>query len=434
MKNLEEIVLGEEQQKAFNKIENTYDNYIITGKAGSGKSELLKYLVKNTFKKNIVLAPTGISAMNVGGSTIHSLFHLSWGIQEEKEINDNWYEHSNEVLKAVDMIIIDEVFMVRPDIFEAMSLILQNIRKCYLPFGGVQVVAFGDPYQLPPILGDKDGDTAKYIHHIYNGNFFINCPSFKDGEFKICELTHVFRQNDEKFINLLNQIREGKFTSETLEELNKRVKEPLNTDNIIYLTTTRRKADEKNETELMKLDGEEYKYTATVSGNIDKSYYPTDYEITLKKGAHIIMVSNDKDGRWVNGTPGIISNLTSNSVDVIIDGVTYNIVPRIWEKKKYRYDVEKDELIQDIDGTFKQLPLKLAWAMTVHKAQGKTCDSVMLDLGNGAFDYGQVYVALSRCKTLEKLYLKKAIMPKDIKVHPEINKFMKNIEVHKFEN
>lgn len=425
--------LGEEQQKMYNKVENTYDNYLITGKAGTGKSELLKYLVKHTSKKTIVLAPTGIAALNIGGMTLHSLFHFDWGIQEEQEIIDKWYEHSSEILKVVDMIVLDEIFMIRPDLFEAVSIILQNVRKCYLPFGGVQIVGFGDPYQLPPIINNKYSDIAKYIQHKYNGNFFFNAPSFKDGEFKIYELTHVYRQNDSKFIDILNQIRDGSYTLQTLEEINKRVLEPLDKENIVFLNTTRKAVDTINSSELSKLNNETYHYLAETVGNIDEGYYPTDYDIELKKDAHVIMVANDPNGRWVNGTPGIITDLFPNYVIVKIAGVEYPVGRKKWEKKKYQYNAENDELTQYTDGEFKQLPLKLAWAMTVHKSQSKTYDSILVDLSNGAFECGQVYVALSRCRTMEKLYLKRPITPKDIKVNQEIKKFMSNINILRFE-
>lgn len=428
-----EIKLGIEQQRAFDKIENTYDNYVITGKAGSGKSVLLKRFVELTRKKVIVGAPTGISALNCRGVTIHRLFHFDFGIQNKDKILKEWFEHSNDILKEIDTIVFDEGFMIRPDLFEAMDLIMQNTRKCYLPFGGVQVIIFGDPYQLPPVIS-RDGELSKYMQDTYGGNFFFNTDSFKDGEFSVYELNHVYRQKDADFIDILNQVRDGNYTLQTLHELNKRVLEPTDKENLIYLTTTKREAEKINTSELEKIDNEEYVYTANIVGNIDQNFYPTDYEIKAKIGAHIIMVANDPKGRWVNGTPGVIVGLTPNSIEVKIDGVTYKIKEKIWEKMKYKYNAETKEIFQEVDGVFRQFPLKLAWAMTVHKSQSKTFDSVMLDLGNGAFEYGQVYVALSRCKSLDKLYLKKALTSKDIKVHPEIRKFMKSINILEFDN
>lgn len=430
MKNT--IILGDEQEKMFKLMENTYDNYVITGKAGSGKSELLKYFMEHSSKKVIVVAPTGIAALNIGGMTIHRLFHFDWGIQNKERIETEWYQHQNDVLKEADVIIFDEGFMIRPDLFEAIDIIMRNTRKCALPFGGIQVIIFGDPYQLPPVINDNE-DLTKYMKDTYGGYFFFDTPSFIDGEFKIYELTNVFRQSDVKFIKMLNQIRDGSFTLETLKEINKRVLEPENKENIICLNTTRREAETINTSELSKLKGEEYVYTADIEGNLNESAYPTDYEIKIKEGAHVIMVANDQKGRWVNGTPATITKLTPNSIEIKIDGTTYPIEKTTWNTINYKYDIETKSITQEIVGSFKQYPIKLAWAMTIHKSQSKTCDSVLIDLGKGAFEYGQVYVALSRCKTLDRLYLKKAILPKDIKVHPEIKKFMRGLEILRFE-
>lgn len=422
-----EICLGEEQGKVYEKMEYTNDNLLITGKAGTGKTELLKYFKKNTKKKVILLSPTGIAALNAGGQTIHSLFRFDFGVQEKETINKEWFKHSNDMLKVVDTIILDEVSMIRPDIFEAVDLVMRNVRKCVLPFGGVQIICIGDLFQLPPVITDKE--VYRCLKDIYGGTLFFNAPSFKEADFKIYELSHIYRQKESNFIDILNKIRVGNITLDILETLNKNVITSDNIDHTVTLTTTRAASDTINNRKLDELPGEEFIYTAKVEGNIDKSSYPADYEIHLKVGAQIIMLANDIDGRWVNGTLGIITDLSANSIQVKIDDIDYLIDKKTWKKYKYKYDAQSKSITQEIDGEFKQFPLKLAWAMTIHKSQSKTYKSVLVDLGSGAFETGQVYVALSRCTSLEKLYLKRPIKASDIKINTEVVDFMKNAKV-----
>lgn len=425
----EGIKLSEEQEKLYNIMEYSMDNMVITGKAGTGKSELLKTFKNHTTKQVIVLAPTAISALNVGGQTIHSFFRFDFGIQDGDKINNEWYKHTRDELKVVDTIIIDEAAMVRPDLFEAMDKVCSMARKSDCPFGGIQILCFTDFYQLPPVITDKE--VARCIKDIYGGIFFFNTLAFKLGGFTIYELDHVFRQKDFDFIDTLNQIRVGINSPEILNKINRNIV-ASEVDGTITLTATKRASDIINKTKLDEINEKEYIYTSDVKGNIDKGSFPTDFELHLKKGAHVMMVANDKKKRWVNGTLGVITELYPESIKVKIDDMEYLLERYSWEKYKYKYDVSNKKIIQDIDGEFVQFPLKLAWAMTIHKSQSKSFKSVLIDLGeSGAFETGMTYVALSRCTSLEKLYLKRAVKPADIKINLEVIEFMKNANIVK---
>lgn len=421
-----EIILGEEQQKIYNIMENTYDNMLILGKAGTGKSELLKYYKEHTIKSVLVVSPTGIAALNVGGRTIHSTFHFDFGLQYTDKILGEWFTHYDGIFDEIDTIIFDEISMIRADLFEAINIILQNGRKCILPFGGIQVIGFGDLYQLPPVA--KGEETMRYLQDTYRGIMFYDSPAFQEGEFKIYELGHIYRQSDFHFKNLLNRVRKGEKSKDLLDELNKRVVIPDINDNIITITSTKPIADGINKRKLDELKGKEYTYTGILEGNIKENDLPTDVLLRLKEGSQIIMVVNDKKGRWVNGTAGTISSLSDNSITVKIRGIDYKIERHTWDKLKPYYDEKTKKVEEHVDGTFKQFPVKLAWATTIHRSQSKTYDSLLIDLGSGAFEDGQLYVALSRCTSLDKLYLKKPIRPTDIKVNKSVVNFMK---VHK---
>ncbi len=426
------IQLGEEQLKIYNIMENTYDNMLILGKAGTGKSELLKYFMRNTTKRVILLAPTGVGAHNVGGQTIHSFFKFDTGLQDRQRTISEWYEHNSDVLKNVDTIIIDEISMVRPDIFEAMSLICTNARNSIVPFGGIQVVGFGDLFQLPPVVSDDDKGVIDYLTDTYHSTMFFSTPSFIDGDFKIYELEHIYRQEDYDFKYLLNEVRNGNKTPEILEKLNNRILTSDIKDNVITLTTTRKASDIMNKSKLEEIKNEEFTYFGAIKGNMKKDSFPTDYELKLKVGAQVMMVANDGKGRWVNGTVGEITQLYPNEIIVKIDGIEHSVERYKWRKLKHIYNSTDKSIERVVDGEFEQFPIKLAWATTIHRSQGKTYSSVVIDLVKGAFDCGQLYVALSRCTSFEKLYLKTRVRPADIKVNQEVINFMKNHEIIKF--
>ena len=430
--NNKEIVLGDEQQKAYDLIENSDDNMIFLGKGGVGKSELIKYVMEYSNKNSITLSYTGLSALGVGGSTINSFFRFDYKVQEPEKIRDTWYKHGDNRLKLVDMIIFDEISMIRPDLFEAISIVCSYARQCSLPFGGIQIVAFGDLYQLPPVISDKE--IIRYLTFNMGGVKFYNAPSFKDCEFKFYELEHVYRQNNYDFICTLNKIRDDSYTQQELDKLNERVKESPNNENIITLTTTNKEAEMINKNRLAKLRTKESIYIAKVEGKFDEKSFPTDYELHLKEGAQVIMLVNDKKRRWRNGTSAIISRLEKDSIFVEINGIEYLVEKHQWDKYKYNFDVGSNSISQVIEGSFSQFPVKLSWAMTIHKAQGKTLDSVKVDLKNGTFECGQLYVALSRCRDLEKLYLTKKITSNDVKVDLGVKNFLKTIKINKLLN
>lgn len=430
------ITLNKEQEQIFKKVETSYENMFITGKAGTGKSELLKYIVKNTKKKCVVLAPTGIAALNVGGQTIHSFFRLKFGIQQIENLK---YEDVDSIvadrINKIDTIIIDEVSMVGPDIIDAIDIICKKVRSALSSFGGIQLICFGDLFQLPPVITDN---TAKeYLEKKYGVPLFYRAHAFEnnnlldDNSLKIYELTEVFRQKDEIFKDILNEVRIGNNSSNVLDILNKRVCDKDIDNTTITIATTNNITNIINKTKLEKLSSPEYTYKGTIKGDMPNSYLETDEVLHLKVGAQVIMLNNDTNGRWVNGSIGTVSYLSSKEIKVKIRNKEYSVEEYEWKRKEYY--VQDGELVQIDIGTFTQYPLKLAWAITIHKSQGQTYESVVVDLGNGAFAEGQVYVALSRCVSLENLFLKKAIKATDIIANEDVINFMKNANIIKIE-
>ncbi len=429
--NSQKIVLSKEQKIIFEKMENGHDNMMITGKAGSGKTELLKYFIANTEKHQIVLAPTGVAAINISGQTIHGFFHLEFGIQPLENIKKRKIScNLKDILMKTDVIIIDEISMVSPNVIDAIDIICKKARNNDLAFGGIQLICFGDLYQLPPVYKDQERD---YLQKIYNGTLFFKAHAFEnnnlieDNSLKIYELNHVFRQNDEKFKKILNKIRIGRYDLEDLDILNKRVITGKIDKDVITLTARNDTANNINSYRLGKLPNVEFTYKACISGKVPVSHFPADELLRLKVGAKVMMTNNDRNGRWFNGSFGIITNLDTNQIKVMIGNQEYLIERNRWEEIKYA--MVDGELSKEITGVFEQFPLKLAWAITIHKSQGQTLDSVLIDLGYGAFADGQTYVALSRCSSLDRLYLKKTIKMSDIQVNKEVVDFMETAKI-----
>lgn len=420
--DISSIKLSVEQGKIFNLLETTNDHYYITGKAGTGKSVLLQYFVENSGKRVVVVAPTGVAALNVGGQTIHSFFKMPFDIAFEDLKVD--YK-LREILRNIDTVVIDEVSMVRVDLMEAISLKLQIARKNEEPFGGVQMVMFGDLYQLPPVV--TDGQLDRYFKHNFGGYYFFNAPAIKKANFHIYELSNIFRQKDAEFKDVLNAIRHGSFKGSQLEILNSRYKAAKPDAGFITLAGNNSTVSAINHKKLVELPGEEKVYEAEIWGNITESSFPTEKKLRLKVGAQVMMLKNDteKPRRWVNGTLGIITKLNDDLVRVNIDGVEHTIIPVSWDKIQYDYDPDERRLDKKVISSFKQLPIRLAWAITIHKSQGQTYQSVAIDLSDGAFAHGQTYVALSRCVSLGGLYLDSPIRREDIIVDPDIVHFMK---------
>lgn len=424
--DVSKIKLSEEQEEIFNLVETTNENYYVTGKAGTGKSVLLQYFVDNSGKRVVVVAPTGVAALNVNGQTIHSFFKMPFDIDlDELKVDYKL----REILRNIDTVVVDEVSMVRVDLMEAMSRKLQIARKNDEPFGGVQMVFFGDLYQLPPVV--TDGQLDRYFKHNYGGYYFFNAPSIKKSDLNIRELNNIFRQKDQEFKEILNAIRTGTIKESQLSTLNERTKAIKPDSGFITLAGHNSTVSAINHKKLSELPGDAREYVAEIWGNITESSFPTEKKLKLKIGSQVMMLKNDteKPRRWVNGTLGVVTKLTADLVRVNIDGVEHTITPATWSKVQYDYDHEERKLTKNVISEFKQLPIRLAWAITIHKSQGQTYQSVAVDLSEGAFAHGQTYVALSRCVSLEGLYLDSPVKRDDVIVDPDIVNFMKKADI-----
>jgi ATP-dependent DNA helicase PIF1 len=421
-----EILITDEFKKALNLIENSGENIFITGKAGTGKSTFIHLLRQNSSKKIAVLSPTGLSALNVKGQTIHSFFHFPPRLLTEEIIQN--FKGNTIIFKAVDLIVIDEVSMVRADMLDAIDMFLRKYgRDEFRPFGGTQMVLVGDLYQLPPVVTSSE---KKIISERYNSPYFFSSSVFQLNDFKIIEFSQIFRQSDEEFIRFLNLVRTGEATSDDLRILNKNVTEVLN-DSYITLTTTNSIANAINEKHLLELDSSLFVYQARVEGNFltEGKSLPIELELKLKKGARVMFVRNDKNKRWLNGTLGTVKDLDKDMIKVKIDksdgGNVVEVEPEEWENIKYSYDPITHILEEKILGRLIQYPLRLAWAVTIHKSQGMTFDHINLDFSHSPFAHGQTYVALSRSRSMSGISLTQEIWPNDVIVDEEIKKSLK---------
>ena len=395
---LTDIELTQEFRLALDLLEQTSAHLYITGKAGTGKSTLLRYFRETTQKKVAVLAPTGIAAINVGGQTIHSFLRLPPRFLQRGDVHTAG--KNRVIVEKLDALIIDEVSMVRADLMDAIDWSLRlNRGKLTTPFGGIQMIFFGDLYQLPPVV---DHELKVIFAQRYQSPFFFSADAFNTIELGYLELTRIFRQTESAFVSLLSRMRDNHCTSADMEALNLRLdlQEQTPAQNEVTLTTTNRGAAEINQGRLNQLEGPSVEYQAIVSGTLDESSYPTDETLVLKKGAQVMLLRNDPGKRWVNGSIGHVVNLSKNSITVSIDGSTYAIPRERWEKIQYQWNSEMEKIEREVIGVFEQYPIKLAWAITIHKSQGQTLSHVVIDMEHGAFAHGQLYVALSRCTSL----------------------------------
>ncbi|MFA6383979.1 MAG: DEAD/DEAH box helicase [Candidatus Omnitrophota bacterium] len=412
--------LSLEFARAFDLMEKTDQCVLITGKAGTGKSTLLQYFLENTRKQRVVLAPTGVAAINVNGQTIHSFFGFPPEFIRKETIHRR---RNRKMIRRIDTVIIDEVSMVRADLMDGIDHALRiNRDQMDVPFGGAQMIFFGDLFQLSPIVGRE---MSRVYAEKYPTPYFFSADVFKEITVTGIELTKIFRQTDSQFIGLLNKIRNNEHDEDDFALLNSRVNRSIGgeLDHCITLTATNRDASALNQGRLSKLSGEQFEYEADVENDFDESAYPTDACLKLKIGSQVMMLKNDPEKRWVNGSIGIIRALIGNSISVDIDGRVYEVDPVEWQKIVYEYDREDDRINEKIVGTFTQYPLRLAWAITIHKSQGQTFDNVVIDLGWGAFAHGQVYVALSRCTRLQGITLKRPVTRRDIVFDERIHQF-----------
>ena len=414
-----------EFQEVLDILENTQDSILITGKAGTGKSTLLRYFIRQTAKKYAIIAPTGVAAQNVDGSTIHSFFHFAPNIKAE-----NVMENRNivEKLLDIDMIIIDEISMLRADLTECIERSLRMNKHCEEPFGGVQMIFVGDLYQLPPVVTDDD---LPDINRRYGGKYFFHAPVFEKG-FQLCriELTKVFRQDKHQnlFKDILNRVRVGEYLPKDINILNKRHVNLVGSDDMsIIITTKRDDANNRNAEKLEKLDGDLYTYMCEYDGdysplvNNESNDLPAPIEIKLKKKAHVMMLNNDAGKRWVNGSIGVVDKIDEEHIWVKLENGDTHLV----EQEKW----ENIDAVGNVTGYYKQYPLQLSYAITIHKSQGKTFNSIFINVGSGTWEHGQLYVALSRCKTLEGIKLFRAVAGSDIIVDPVVTKYLQDGEI-----
>lgn len=427
-------------QLALDFVETTGKNIFLTGKAGTGKTTFLHYLKQTTSKRMVVVAPTGVAAINAGGVTIHSFFQLSFGPQLPYSAKGSNNEGSRiqrfskikiNIIKSLDLLVIDEVSMVRSDLLDGIDSVLRRFKDKTKPFGGVQLLMIGDLQQLAPIAKD---DEWAILSEYYDTIYFFSSRALKQTNFVSIELNDIFRQSDEQFISLLNKVRNNQLNANDVEMLNQRYIAnfaPADSEGYITLTTHNHQAQSLNARKLKELKTEPHTFTATVKGDFPEHAYPTDYELTLKVGAQVMFVKNDPtyEKLFFNGKIGTVEDIDEEGIYVQCPGDASAILvtPLEWENTNYTIDPNTKEIKEKVTGEFKQYPLKLAWAITIHKSQGLTFDKAIID-AQAAFAHGQVYVALSRCRSLNGLVLSSKVNTNAIITDKTVTGFSEDVE------
>lgn len=420
------IEINQDFQKAFHLAEDCGKNLFITGRAGTGKSTFLDYFRKHTRKKAVFLAPTGVAALNINGETIHSFFGFKPDISDEKI---QQVKGSKAALyKGLELIVIDEISMVRSDLLDYIDKFLRlNVKKA--PFGGIQMLFIGDLYQLPPVVTSREAELFKTV---YKSPYFFDSKSFSSADFEFIEFEKIYRQKDDNFIRILNSVRNRTAGEKEISLINSRVKSVFKEEKyLVWLTPYNERAAGINEEKLSLLKKPIMKFSASVYGDFGREYYPADMELSLSAGAQVMFLNNDLQQRWANGTLGIVEDIVPDEetgnhlISVRLqDGELVSVEKHTWEIFHYEFDQIKRCLKTKVIGSFTQFPVKLAWAVTIHKSQGKTYEKVILDIDRGAFAPGQLYVALSRCRSLSGLILARPIKLSHILSDWRVRKFI----------
>ena len=407
-----------ELQLAWDFVENTGVSIFLTGKAGTGKTTFLREVKRRSPKRMVVVAPTGVAAINAGGQTIHSFFQLPLSPYVPETRYKERFDFSKEkkkMLRTLDLLVIDEISMVRSDLLDAIDNVMRRFRDPRRPFGGAQLLMIGDLQQLTPVV--TPADEALLKNH-YDTPYFFGSNALRQTQYVTLELKHVYRQQDTAFLDILNHIREDRVTANDIATLNQRCIpdfHPAPEEGYIRLTTHNHLADSYNESELASLTSKAFTYNAKIDGTFPDYAYPTDVELTLKQGAQVMFVKNDPEGRYYNGRIGRVTSIDNYHVSVVCPGddKEISVEPAEWENAKYELNEKTKEIETTVQGTFRQLPLRLAWAITIHKSQGLTFEHAIIDAAF-SFAAGQVYVALSRCKTLAGMVLAKPVRQENI--------------------